>query len=108
MVAFAASWRGSTKGVDAMTGRKKVGRGTTRPKARAPKPSPPVPMEPPAEDLTGAASALVDADAGKGRRPDEGTDASVQDALKDWPELETERDEWTLDRPGKGVERAGD
>jgi hypothetical protein len=63
-------------------------------------------VEPPIEDLTGAASALVDADAGKGRRPEEGTDASVQDPLQDWPE--TERDEWTLDRPGKGVEGAGD
>ena len=89
-----------------MAGRKKVGRSKTR--AQAPKPSPPVPVEPPSEDLTGAASALVDADAGKGRRPDEGTDASVQDPLQDWPDLETERDEWTLDRPGKGVEGAGE
>jgi hypothetical protein len=89
-----------------MAGRKKVGRSKTR--ARAPKPSPPVLVERPVEDLAGAASALVDADAGKGRRPDEGTDASVQDPLQDWPDLETERDGWTLDRPGKGVEGAGD
>jgi hypothetical protein len=69
----------------------------------------PVPPVAVPEDLNAAIAALLEAEDGRmGRQPDVAAEGSVQDPLADWPEVETEQDRWVLERPGEGVEEAGD
>lgn len=88
-----------------MTRAKRERRATSRSKRPKPTTTPPAAV-PVASDLNAAPRALLEPEVDQGRRPDENEEASVQDPLKDWPELEAERDEWTLDRPGKGIEES--
>jgi hypothetical protein len=69
-------------------------------------PAPPVPVP---EDLNAASRALVEAEDGRmGRQRDVAAEGAVQEPLADWPEAEAEQDRWVLERPGEGVEEAGD
>jgi hypothetical protein len=80
---------------------KRGSRAASRGKAQ-PAPAAPVP-----EDLNAASRALLEAEE-MGRQPDLAAEGSVQGPLAGGPEVEAEQDQWLLERPGKGVEEAGD
>jgi len=63
---------------------------------------PAVPAAPQGPQDAGAASpALFES---KEKDPEGDAEPSVEDPLQDWPELETEKDEWLLERDGEGNE----
>ena len=74
----------------------KSGRARRKPRARK---RPAIPAAPPTpQDADAVNPALFES---KEEEPPADAEASVEDPLQDWPEVEAEKDQWLLERNGK-------